>query len=1018
MSSDKLVEALRAALLDNERLQQDNQRLTAMTTEPIAIVSMACRLPGGVTTPEQLWRLVADGVDALEPFPTDRGWDPDIVDPTPDTPGKTYVGEGGFLRDAAGFDPEFFGIPRREALAMDPQQRLLLEVSWEAFERAGLDPTSLRGSDTGVFFGSMYQDYATNLTSVPEGVDTFLGVGNSGSVLSGRVSYTLGLEGPAVSLDTACSSSLVALHFATQALRNGDCSLALAGGVAVMATPSTFVEFARQRALAVDGRCKSFADAADGTGWSEGVALVLLERLSDARRNGHEVLAVVRGSAVNQDGASNGLTAPSGPAQQRVIRSALASAGLSARDVDVVEAHGTGTTLGDPIEAQALLATYGQDRDAPLWLGSVKSNIGHTQAAAGAASLIKMVLAIQHGVLPKTLHVDAPSSKVDWSTGKVSLLTESLPWMVDRVRRAGVSSFGVSGTNAHVIVEQAPEIPAEPRVTPNATVPLVLSAKSPESLRGQAERLVALLDNGDDNLVDVAFSLLTARPSWNHRAVIVAADRAEAVAGAGALARGESAANLITGRAAAGKLAVLFSGQGSQRAQMGRGLHATYPVFAQAFDEACLALDKALHGHVDRPVADVVFDDDPTDLNRTIHTQPALFAIEVALFRLVESWGIRPDFVAGHSIGEIAAAHVAGVLDLPAAATLVAARARLMQGLPTTGGAMIAVQAGEDEVTPLLTPRVSIAGLNGPTSIVVSGDEQDALAVAEHFSSLGRKTKRLAVSHAGHSPRMDDMMAEFAEALADVRFDEPSLPVVSNVTGRLTETGELRSPDYWVRHVRLPVRFLDGIRTLEERGVTTFLELGPSGVLTGMVPHCLTGDPTATAAVPVLRGADTEVADVVGALGRLHARAVAVDWGRFFAPSGPRPVALPSYSFDHKRFWLVSGGNAMEVTHAVSSDEGQSESLADRLAGLSADEQNKVLSELVITETAIALGEAATAEVGPDSPFFEIGFNSLSAVELRNRFCELTGLTLTPMLLFDHPTPAMLVDHLRAVLAL
>jgi pimaricinolide synthase PimS1 len=888
--------------------------------EPIVIVGMACRYPGQVASPEDLWRLLADGRDAISDFPADRGWSTTLYDPEPGKPGKSYTRTGGFLDDPAAFDADFFRISPREAQAMDPQQRLLLETSWETLERAGVDPHSLAGRDVGVFTGVMYHDWGLRLGPLPEDVAAHAGLGSLSSAVSGRVSYTLGLEGPAVTVDTACSSSLVAMHWATQALQRGECSLALAGGVTVMSTPDTFVDMARQRGLAADGRCKSFGAGADGTGWGEGVGMLLLERLSDAKRNGHQILALVRGSAVNQDGASNGMAAPNGPAQERLIRQALAGAGLTPADVDVVEGHGTGTTLGDPIEVQALLATYGQQRpadDSPLLLGSIKSNLGHTQAAAGVAGVIKMVLAMRHCLLPRTLHAAEPSTQVDWSAGAVRLLTEPEPWpRHGHPRRAGVSSFGVSGTNAHLIIEEPPQATDEPAVSaePARLVPWVISGKTPEALRAQAGRLRSYLDSAEVDLAAAGRALATTRAALDHRAVALGATAGELGRELDAVAAGTG---LVTGVAQDGKLAFLFPGQGAQRAGMGAELYGSYPVFARALDAVCEQLDPWLPG----PLRAVMFAAPETEqetapagetelaaaaLHRTEFTQCALFAFEVALFRLVESWGVVPDLLLGHSVGEITAAHVAGVLSLADACALVAARGRLMQALPA-GGAMVAVQAPEQEVLPLLTGRVGVAAVNGPAAVVLSGAEDELTKIADELRNGGRKVSRLQVSHAFHSPLMEPMLAEFRQVVLGLTYHPPVIRVVSTLAD-----GALDTPEHWVRHVRETVRFAAGISQLTAAGATRLVELGPDGVLTALAADCLDGP--GHVLVPLSRRQRSEPDTLLAGLARLHTSGLGIDWGRLFAPAEPRRVDLPAYAFERRHYWLHpaagSGGDA------------------------------------------------------------------------------------------------------------
>ncbi|WP_405684020.1 type I polyketide synthase [Streptomyces sp. NBC_00057] len=976
-NEEKLVEYLKWVTADLQKTRQRVAELEAGQDEPVAIVGMACRFPG-VTSPDELWQLVMDEGDAISDFPTDRGWDLDsLYDPDPSRPGKIYIKQGGFLDGATQFDPAFFGISPREALAMDPQQRVLLETAWEAIEQAGIDPTTLKGTRTGVFAGLVEQSYL-DLDS-PEEFEGYQMTSKLSSMASGRISYTLGLEGPSVSVDTACSSSLVALHLAVQSLRSGESTLALAGASYVSAHPGGYIDGSRQRGLAEDGRCKPFSAAADGIGWSEGVGLLVVEKLSDARRNGHRVLAVVRGSAVNQDGASNGLTAPNGPSQERVIRHALANAKLTAADVDAVEAHGTGTRLGDPIEAQALLATYGRARPEgrPLLVGSFKSNIGHAQAASGVGGLIKMIQAMRHGVLPRMLHLDEPTPFVDWSAGDVELLGEARPWPeTGAPRRGAVSAFGASGTNAHVILEQAPEVGPEPESAVDApAVPWVLSAKTSDALRAQARRLHAFAarDTAPGTL-DVALSLATTRTAMEHRALVVGRDREQLLSGLDALANGTETGNVVTGTAGgpgeSGKTVFVFPGQGSQWPEMARELLDTSDVFAARIAECA----KALEPYVDWSLEDVLRDaEGAASLERLDVVQPALFAVMVSLAELWRSHGVEPAAVVGHSQGEVAAACVAGALSLDDAARVVALRSVIALKLQGTGG-MGAIGLPREDVAARLEQwdgRLSIAVENGPSSVLVAGDRDALGELIAQCKADGARTKRFPTDFASHSAQVEAVREELLAALAPVRPQKGTVPFFSTVTCNWVDTDRLDA-EYWYTNLRGTVEFARSARALAEQGHGIFVEISPHPVLTSHLQENLGDAPVITG---TLRRDEGGIDRFLASLGAYQVRGGEVDWARLFGGIGARRVELPTYAFQHERYWYESGADTLDATGLGMSATGHP--LLGAAVALAGTEETLFTSRLSLhTHPWLADHIVAGAVVLPSSALVELALRA------------------------------------------
>lgn len=982
--------------------------------EPVAVIGVGCRFPGDIDGPERLWDFLTEKKCAITAYP-DRGF----------TNAGTFAESGGFLKDVAGFDNRFFDIPPDEALRMDPQQRLLLEVSWEALEHAGIIPESLRLSRTGVFVGVSSTDYVRLVSASAQQKSTIWdNTGGSSSIIANRISYFLDIQGPSIVIDTACSSSLVAVHLACRSLSTWDCDIALVGGTNVLISPEPWGGFREAGILSQTGCCHAFDKSADGMVRGEGCGVIVLQRLSDARLEGRRILAILTGSAVNQDGKSNGIMAPNPSAQIGVLENACKSARVDPLEIGYVEAHGTGTSLGDRIEAHALGMVFGRKRpgSGPLMIGSIKPNIGHLEGAAGIAGLIKAVLMVERGSLLPSGGFTEPNPAIPFTELGLRVVDELQEWPVvaGRPRRAGVSSFGFGGTNAHVIVEEAGSVGAD-TVSGRAdvggsgggVVAWVISGKTASALAAQAGRLGRYVRARPAlDVVDVGYSLVSTRSVFDHRAVVVGQTRDELLAGLAGVVAGRPEAGVVCGVGKpAGKTAFVFAGQGSQWLGMGSELYAAYPVFAEALDAVVDELD----GHLRYPLRDVIWGHDQDLLNTTEFAQPALFAVEVALYRLLMSWGVRPGLVLGHSVGELAAAHVAGALCLPDAAMLVAARGRLMQALPA-GGAMFAVQAREDEVAPMLGHDVSIAAVNGPASVVISGAHDAVSAIADRLRGQGRRVHRLAVSHAFHSALMEPMIAEFTAVAAELSVGLPTIPVISNVTGQLV-ADDFASADYWARHIRAVVRFGDSVRSAHCAGASRFIEVGPGGGLTSLIEASLAD--AQIVSVPTLRKDRPEPVSVMTAAAQGFVSGMGLDWASVFSGYRPKRVELPTYAFQHQKFWLAPAPSVSDPTAAgqIGASDGGAELLASsgfaaRLAGRSADEQLAAAIEVVCEHAAAVLGRDGAAGLDAGQAFADSGFNSLSAVELRNRLTAVTAVTLPATAIFDHPTPTELAQYL------
>ncbi len=1010
---------IKRALQEIREMRAKMDAMEQKGREPIAIIGMACRFPGGVNNPDDFWRLLCNGTDAITEIPKDR-WNIDFFyDPDPDAAGKILTRWGGFLDQVDQFDPQFFGISPREAEGMDPQHRLLIEVTWEALEQAGQAPETLTGSATGVFTGISVSDYYQLMTRQdPTKLDVYLAQGTAHSAASGRLSYLLGLQGPAISIDTACSSSLVATHLAVQSLRSGECRMAVAGGVNTILLPEVHISFSRARMIAGDGRCKTFDARADGFVRSEGCGMVVLKRLADAIADGDTVLAVLRGSAVNQDGRSSGLTAPNGLAQEAVIREALSNAGVDPSLVSYVETHGTGTSLGDPIEVQALGSALGGNRNAEqrLKIGSVKTNLGHLEAAAGVAGLTKAVLILQHKQIPPHLHFEKPNPYIAWDELPIDV-SANLATLPDRDGRSivGVSSFGFSGTNSHLVLEAAPEPIRETAGVERPLHLLKLSAKNKFALQELLGQFDEYLSDQPAEFKDVCYTANKGRADLTYRLALVASSNEEARANLAAFAKGEAREDVFDGvvfDTDSPELVFLFTGHGSQYVQMSRQLYETQPTYRTALTECA----EILKSYLDVPLFDILFPQEEASwLDKMTYGQPALFAVEYALAQLWLSWGVRPTTVLGHSVGEYVAACIAGIFDLSDGLKMVSARGRLMDSLPQAGemAVVLADEATVNEGIASYGADVSIAAFNGPTNIVISGIAETLHAILARFSEQNIKTQHLAVTQAAHSHFLDSILDEFESVAQTVTYSSPRLGFVSCLTGKMAENNGVTNSLYWRRHLRMPVRFADGMRTLYAEGYHHFLEIGPHPVLSGMAQRIEGAQDKLF--LPSLRSGWQDWQQILESAASLYTHGIGLNWKAFDKDYDCKCVPLPTYPWIRQRYWITDQGSLDPVRAPVEAKTLLEEDPAflRQLKLIPSDEIEEATEEFVRAHVARILRLDA-AQVDNNHRLMDIGVDSLMAVELRNRLGKDLGLTenLPATLIFDHPTVQAVAHYL------